>query len=1055
MSFRSLPSRPNLDQLRIQANELHRAHREGDRSAAARIAAHHPEMRRLSLQEVLDRPLALADAQLVLAREYGFHNWAELKRRVELSGRLGEIAPHPRFSEALAALDAGDIERLRELIASDPTIVQARTNLGPPYGYFTGATLLHHVAGNPGRDHPLPKNIVEIARLLLDEGADVNASTLGPSPGSSPDAHGATTMALVVTSAQASDMDVSGPLIDLLLERGATLDLTGDGALDPALANHAPRAAEKMIELGARPDVLAAAALGRMHLLRSFFDNTGRLRSRPRRQGKEMSERDAIGLAMLYAYVRGEREAVDFLVERNGNWGIIGVNNGTALHRAAWAGDLDMVRRLVAKGADVNNRENPFRSTPMAWASHNNQTHVVEWLRKHAAIDLYDAVVFGFGEEVEARLREDPSSVSTRLDDREIPQGTPLHAAARWNREDLAKILLERGAEPNALAGNGLTPLDIAEAHGAIGIAALLERHGGTRTTAAAKTSSDPRVKPFERVASDIVQVVRSGDAGAAERIQDFFNRTVAVHDILNVVQRRLQKGKPADISISEARDVVAGLRGFASWAAFAESVTRPDGLAQSWAVPLYRIDEKRNMIQVRRSLDEGEWDAIISVMEEKKIDGLDAGGQMTDAVMKRVAQLDDLIRLDLGGSKRLTDAGLTHLARLPRLQRLDLSGCAVSDRGLQVLRELPNLRSFHLHWHRAVSDAGLANLAFCDNLERVDLLGSPAGDGAIDALAGKPRLRHLNTGSRVTDSALPLFRRYPMFKTWQGGDPSYSLVSFEAEPNHLLIDGPFTNKGLAYLAGLDGLFGLSFFRHSSAITSEGLRSLADLAHLGFLGCGGELCDDGAMRLISAMPRLGMLMCQGTVATDAGFAALSRSRSVEHIWGRECPNLTGHGFAAMSSMASLRGLAVSCKNVDDAALSTLPRFPALRDFVAMDVADAGFRHVGRCEQLEALWCMYCRDTTDAATEHIADLPRLKTYYAGQTRITDRSLEILARMPSLERLEFWNCAGITDAGVAFLAALPRLREIKIESCRQVTPRADTLFPAQVRVTYSSP
>jgi hypothetical protein len=69
-------------------------------------------------------------------------------------------------------------------------------------------------------------------------------------------------------------------------------------------------------------------------------------------------------------------------------------------------------------------------------------------------------------------------------------------------------------------------------------------------------------------------------------------------------------------------------------------------------------------------------------------------------------------------------------------------------------------------------------------------------------------------------------------------------------------------------------------------------------------------------------------------------------------------------------MPALRGLAVSCKNVDDASLSVLPRFPALRALMPMDVPDEGFRHVGRCEQLEDLWCI-CRDTGDIATEHIA------------------------------------------------------------------------------------
>src|SRR6266542_4112468 len=130
--------------------------------------------------------------------------------------QVAKFKPHPRFDEAVAAMDEGDLERLRGLIMSDPALIHARTNLEPPYHYFTGATLLHHVAGNPDRA-PLPKSVVEIAQLLLESGADVNALTLGP--------NGGTTMGLVITSRQASEANVSGPLMDLLLKHGAKLDL--------------------------------------------------------------------------------------------------------------------------------------------------------------------------------------------------------------------------------------------------------------------------------------------------------------------------------------------------------------------------------------------------------------------------------------------------------------------------------------------------------------------------------------------------------------------------------------------------------------------------------------------------------------------------------------------------------------------------------------------------------------------------------------------------------------------------------------------------------------
>jgi ankyrin repeat protein len=237
-----------------------------------------------------------------------------------------------------------------------------------------------------------------------------------------------------------------------------------------------------MIELGAKADLLAAAALGRMDLLRVAFNSKGRLRSRPRRRGKTLTERDAIGLAMLFAYVRGQPDAVDFLLEKEGNWDMIGVNNGTALHRAAWEGDLAMVERLHEKGADVNDRNNPFTGTPLAWASYNKQHEVVRWLQRHCAIDLHDAVSFDLREQAEARLREDPTSLNKLIEDSELTWITPLHRAAVSNREALAKLLLEKGADPNILAGDGHTALDLAEQAHADGVARLIERHGGKRS---------------------------------------------------------------------------------------------------------------------------------------------------------------------------------------------------------------------------------------------------------------------------------------------------------------------------------------------------------------------------------------------------------------------------------------------------------------------------------------------------------------------------------------------------------------------------------------------
>jgi hypothetical protein len=98
--------------------------------------------------------------------------------------------------------------------------------------------------------------------------------------------------------------------------------------------------------------------------------------------------------------------------------------------------------------------------------------------------------------------------------------------------------------------------------------------------------------------------------------------------------------------------------------------------------------------------------------------------------------------------------------------------------------------------------------------------------------------------------------------------------------------------------------------------------------------------------------------------------------------------------------------------------------------------------------------MYCRETTDDSTEHIAGLAKLRKYFASYNRISDRTPEILSGMRSLEEITFDSCAGLTNAGIATLARLPRLRELRVESMPNVTADVVANFPARVRVKYSA-
>jgi hypothetical protein len=550
-------------------------------------------------------------------------------------------------------------------------------------------------------------------------------------------------------------------------------------------------------------------------------------------------------------------------------------------------------------------------------------------------------------------------------------------------------------------------------------------------------------IAEYERAATDFVLAYDARDAAALARLNAHYGRAYTFDDVAAEIWRRVyafrQRSSRVETNYldpAEAQTLVAQDAGFPSWTALTQAAST--GAAP---LPIYGVDTATNRIAPRRYLRDREWDELIAAMRDQRITALVANGLMTDTALSRIATLDHVTTLDLAGSRELTDAGLQHLRHMPQLNQLNVSGAKITDDGLQVLRHLVDLRRFEMTWHRGITDTGVAHLKFCDRLEHVNLMGSPTGDGAIDALQGKAHLSAFSTGRLVTDAGLRFLHHFPALKTRDGAGA------------HLLLDGPFTNDGVAGLAGLEGIAELDLFWHATAIDAEAFAHLSRLPNLESLGADGALADDAAMLHIGALPHLRKLRVQGTVATDAGFEALSQSQTIERIWGRECPHLGSRGFVALSAMPALRALGVSCKNVSDDALARLPQFPALRELTPIDVHDAGFAHVGRCERLERLSCMYCRDTTDAATEHVQHLP-LTHYYAGLTQITDRSLEILGRIASLEEVEFYECKGVTNAGLPFLAALPRLRDVRVAGIPGVTLEGTSVFSASVRVNYST-
>lgn len=1151
-----------LDNLKKEAKRWLKALRAGDAEARARLQHAYP---------ITSAEPVLRDVQHALALEHGLSGWTALKEALpkqaatnasdrdtqtqlvtqfleyacpdhHVRGRpahamarnagLRILGQHPEIAHGsiYTAVVCGELEAVERILRENPdaarqknsTTAPDRTGAGKtgdlfkdigPKGWepllYLCFTRLPHAKSN--------ENAVDMARLLLDHGADPNIYFLAGDSRYSP---------LVGVIGEGEEDRPAHPerdaLARLLLERGAEpydlqvvynihfrgkvlwylkliyefaaragrqsdwddpewhmLDMGGYGSgarwhLEIAVKNNDSELAEWCLAHGANPN--AEPAADQRLPQRSLYEYAVLLgnteiaellaRNGAQRATVVLEAEDAFVAACLRLdraevarllqahpeYLRSTRaifaaakqdraDVVEFVLQLGVPVEIEDAKKLRPLHVAAAHDALRVAGLLVERGAAIDPIEGNWYNTPLGFAVYHDHPRMIELLSPHSR-DVWNLAFTGQVERLREVLSAEPQLAMV------TGESTPLF----WLPDDEAKaveiieLFLARGADPGFRRTDGMSAADVAKKRG-------LDEAAAKLTAAATSTT----VSNLESLARDLALAYESGDPAALERLNKHYARSFTWEDLKAEVSRRVYdvrqaKGRKGAFDIAQARLFMAREAGFNNWEAFMQAVAKG---APAPGRP-YVIRPKQNKIAPRRNLTASEWDVLIAVMKERRIPALDANGMMTDTVLERIAQLDHVTSLNLGGSQQLTDDGLKHLARMPQLQHLQFNeypGGKLTDRGLEVLRDLPELRTFEMTWQARISDAGVANLRYCEHLESVDLMGTPTGDGALQALAGKPNLRRFKSGRLVTDAGIPMLQRFPMFKQWHGGEPEYSLMKTEREPTHLLLDGPFTNDGVASLAGLDGVSALDFFWHASAMTSDGLKVLTELPNLSALRCDGQLCDDLAMRHIGALPRLRMLVAHGTVATDSGFEALSHSKTIEYVWGRECPNLTGRGFAALSAMPSLRGLGVSCKRVDDDALARLPQFPSLTELMPMDVQDNGFRHVGRCQQLERIWFMYCRDTTDVATEHIGGLRKLKTYYAGKTHITDRSLEILGGMPSLEGLEFYETKGITDPGLVFLAALPRLREIALHGLPNITLTGTTIFPAHVQVDYS--
>ena len=357
MPVRPLPSNPNLDHLKYQARDVRKAHAAHDRGVAQRLREFHPRFKGAKDDAIFAASLSLADAQLTIAREYGFKSWARLKAIVESpdwASRL-KLPFHERiedmaFRRGVELIDAGDATGLREHLKRHPKLVHQHVEFEGG-NYFRNPTLLEFVAENPIRRGSLPKNIAEVAKVILDAGADRNAMNEA--------------LGLVATGRVPRECGVQVPLIDLLCDRGAD----PDGALEAAAAHVEFEAAEVLTRRGAAMTLPVATALGRLEDVRRLLS-----------KASDAERHKALAIASQHGHEEIARLLLDSGADPNGYGGVH--THSTPLHQAALAGHERVARLLVEHGASVDARDLLWHGTPADWARHGGRVEMEKFLRE-------------------------------------------------------------------------------------------------------------------------------------------------------------------------------------------------------------------------------------------------------------------------------------------------------------------------------------------------------------------------------------------------------------------------------------------------------------------------------------------------------------------------------------------------------------------------------------------------------------------------------------------------------------------------------------------------
>ena len=443
----SLPPKSSLENLRKQAKSLLRAARANDQTAHDKFLAFHP---------TASQPAnpSLSDAQLVIARSYGFTSWPKLKHHLAIesySSLPGELrdaensenlvdrfislaclnytndhrkrrdAAREMFAEnpqlgnenIYSAATVGDVRSAKEILRNDQALAK---NKGGPYNWEPLLYTTYSRLNSTANGH----STLEVARILLEYGADPNTGFLW-------DRHYLfTALTGVFGEGEGGPLhqpehQYCYPLARLLLEAGA----------DP---NDGQTLYNRMFTGGTK------------HLELLFEFGLG-------------EKSNSVWFKRLKDFVASPEEMLQ--------------------QQIAWAAKYNQLARmkvLIAHGLDLNAMDTRFHRPPYELAALHGNHEIVELLLEHGAkpnrmneLDSFSAACMNANRsEAIALLRKDPTLLN-RLGTERVEL---LNLAAESNKQDSVRLMVELGFDLNERKRT--TPLHLAAAGGNLEMVKLL-----------------------------------------------------------------------------------------------------------------------------------------------------------------------------------------------------------------------------------------------------------------------------------------------------------------------------------------------------------------------------------------------------------------------------------------------------------------------------------------------------------------------------------------------------------------------------------------------------